>query len=86
MITAVLIITLFYPRLGLIMGYYGHGIPPNPFPFWLDFWIAAFFPRVLVLVYISINWEILPHAALWIALHFIAFMLSSLANLVDNKD
>ena len=83
MITLVLILSLFYPRLALIIGYAGNGILPNPFSFWVDFWLAFFVPRLLVITYIAVNWYTLDSPVVWLVLHIIALILS---NLVDDKD
>lgn len=83
MITLVLILGLFYPRVALILGHYGHGILPNPFPFWLDFWLAVLVPRILIIAYIAVNWSSLADSGLWITLHIIALVLS---NISDNTD
>jgi len=73
--TWLLILTLFFPRIGLILGYASNAIPANPFPFWADFFMALFLPRVLMLMYIVINqgfdgWFILHCIGLIIAWGF----------------
>lgn len=76
MITFTLILSLFFPRLALIIGYLGSGILPNPFSFWADFLLALFVPRILMIAYIAINWETLPSSSMWLILHIGALVLS----------
>ena len=50
-----LILTLIFPRLGLIIAWFGNQIPHNDIPFLGDAVLAVFFPRVLMVIYIAIN-------------------------------
>jgi hypothetical protein len=77
-ISFILGLGLFFPQLALIIGYFSNGILPNPFPFWLDFILAVFIPRILFLIYIALNWNTLNNTLLWFILHLIFFILSIL--------
>jgi len=55
MSTIFLILSLFLPRITLLIYYFGFSIPPNSVPFWGDAILAVFLPRVLVLIYIYEN-------------------------------
>jgi len=50
-----LILSLFFPRLSLLIAYYSGSIPPNTIPFWGDFFMALLIPRLLILIYIITN-------------------------------
>lgn len=47
-----LILSLFLPRLALIIALLTGNIPYNTIPFWGDFFMAVFIPRVLIFIYI----------------------------------
>ena len=47
-----LIISLFLPRWSLLVAYITGGIPGNPVPFFADFLLTVFVPRLLILIYI----------------------------------
>jgi hypothetical protein len=51
-----LILSLFIPRITLILFYFMHSIPCNNIPFIGEFLLTIFFPRVLVLIYIVENY------------------------------
>lgn len=52
--TAFLIISLFFPRIALFIGYFFAGwIPVNPVPFWGDVMMSILIPRILIIVYIA---------------------------------
>jgi len=50
-----LVLSLFVPRITLLIAYLSHGIPPNNIPFIGDLLLAAFLPRALVVIYIYEN-------------------------------
>lgn len=75
-ISFILGLGLIFPRLALIIGYFSNGILPNPFPFWLDFLMAIFVPRVLFLIYIALNWAVMSNPMPWFILHIVFFILS----------
>jgi hypothetical protein len=50
-----LVLSLFFPRIALIIAYYSSNIPANTIPFWGDFFMAVFIPRILVVIYIATN-------------------------------
>lgn len=47
-----LVLGLIFPRITFLIAYFGGTIPPNDIPFWGDFFLALFLPRVLMLIYI----------------------------------
>lgn len=51
-----LVLSLFLPRISLILFYLIHSIPNNNVPFVGDALLALFLPRVLVLIYIVENY------------------------------
>jgi hypothetical protein len=75
-ISFILTLGLVFPRLALIIGYYSNGILPNPFPFWIDFFLALFVPRILFITYIALNWATISNPGLWLSLHILFFGLS----------
>lgn len=50
-----LVLSLFVPRIALLIAYCSNGIPPNNIPFMGDFFMTVFFPRLLVIIYIVTN-------------------------------
>jgi hypothetical protein len=50
-----LILSLFLPRLALIIAWCTSGVPANTIPFWGDFFMTLFLPRILILIYIITN-------------------------------
>jgi len=65
-----LILTLFFPRIGLLIAYYNGCIPPNTIPFWGDFFMAIFIPRILTIMYIIMNLGMGP----WAIAHILMFI------------
>ena len=53
-----LVASLFFPRISLFFAYINGGIPLNPVPFWADFFLAVFVPRVLTLIYIYVTYGV----------------------------
>lgn len=50
-----LVLSLFIPRLSLILFYFIHSIPYNNVPFIGDVLLTIFLPRVLIIIYIVEN-------------------------------
>jgi hypothetical protein len=50
-----LVLSLFLPRLALLIAYCNGCIPPNDIPFWGDFFMALLIPRILIIIYIITN-------------------------------
>jgi len=57
--TWILVVTLFLPRIALAIAYFSHQIPANNFPFIGVILLYAFFPRLLMIIYIydNMGWE-----------------------------
>ena len=66
-----LVLSLFVPRIALLIAYFSGAIPPNDIPFWGDFFMAVFLPRVLILIYIIMN---LGFGA-WAIVHLIVLLM-----------
>lgn len=73
-----LVLSLIFPRVTLLIAYFSGSIPPNIVPFWGDFFMAVFVPRVLVLIYIITNLEF----GVWATIHLIALILVWGTNMV----
>jgi hypothetical protein len=50
-----LLLSLFFPRITLLIAYFTNSIPANNIPFIGDLFMAILVPRVLVLLYIFTN-------------------------------
>jgi len=65
-----LLITLFLPRLGLLIAWCSGQIPPNSVPFFGDVILAILLPRLLMLIYIATNlgfeWWFFVHCVAWV--------------------
>ncbi|HJY63688.1 MAG TPA: hypothetical protein VJ455_05980 [Ignavibacteria bacterium] len=63
--TWLLVLTLFIPRISLLIAYFWHQIPANNIPFIGDLLLYVFFPRVLMVIYIydHMGWQ---NAWFWI--------------------
>jgi hypothetical protein len=63
--TWLLVLTLFIPRISLLIAYFAHQIPYNNIPFIGDLLLYVFFPRVLMVIYIydNLGWQ---NAWFWI--------------------
>jgi hypothetical protein len=48
-----LLLTLFLPRVGLLIWYLQGWIPANTTPFVADLLLSVFFPRILILIWIA---------------------------------
>lgn len=73
-----LVLSLFLPRIALLIAYCNNVIPPNQIPFWGDFFMALLIPRVLVLFYIITNMGF--HAWAIVHLIFLAIVAITTAN------
>lgn len=74
-----LLISLFFPRITLIIAWLNSSIPFNNVPFFSDFLGALVFPRLLIMYYIV-------YAELgtgWLIAHIIAFIIKMIMNGVD---
>ena len=74
-----LVLTLFFPRIGLLIAWFSGNIPTNTIPFWGDFFMAVFIPRILILIYIITNMGF----AGWAAAHLIMCVLSYTASMIN---
>lgn len=70
-----LVLSLFFPRITLLIAWFSGSIPPNDIPFWGDFFMAILIPRVLILIYIV---SILGVMSPWFWIH-IGFIILSMA-------
>lgn len=68
-----LFLSLFLPRLALLIAYCIGAIPVNTMPFIGDLLLAIFIPRALVIFYI---YENLGTESPWFAGHIIAFVIA----------
>lgn len=57
--TWVLVVTLFLPRIALLIAYFSHQVPSNNIPFIGDVLLYVFLPRLLMIIYIydNMGWE-----------------------------
>ena len=67
-----LILSLFLPRITLIIYYFLHAIPYNNVPIIGDILLAVFLPRVLILIYIADNLGTSSH---WFWIHLVVAVL-----------
>jgi len=70
-----LFFSLFFPRLTLFFAWYFNAIPPNSVPFWFEFLLTLFIPRVLIIFYIgtTLGWN-----SGWVIAHVIAWLIAAL--------
>lgn len=68
-----LVLSLILPRITLLIAWFSGSIPPNNIPFWGDFFLAAFLPRILILIYIV---GVLGVMSVWFWIHIGFLMLS----------
>lgn len=76
-----LVLTLFLPRLGLLIAYCTGAIPTNTIPFWGDFFMTLFIPRILILIYIITNMGF----GGWAVAHLIFAVLAYTGNILRVK-
>jgi hypothetical protein len=57
--TWLLVLTLFIPRISLLIAYFSHQVPVNNIPFIGDLLLYIFLPRLLMVIYIydNMGWE-----------------------------
>jgi len=67
-----LILSLFLPRITLIIYYLIHAIPYNNVPLVGDILLTVFLPRVLILIYIADN---LGTNSYWFWIHLVVAIL-----------
>lgn len=67
-----LVLSLFLPRITLIIYFFAHLIPYNSVPFIGDLLLAVFLPRVLILIYIVDNYGT---ESPWFWIHLIVAIL-----------
>jgi hypothetical protein len=68
-----LVMTLFLPRLGLIIAWFTGQIPYNTVPFAGDVLMTIFIPRVLMLIYIATD---LGTSSPWFWIHLIVAIIA----------
>jgi hypothetical protein len=76
-----LILALFLPRLALLIAYCTGGIPLNTIPFWGDFFMTLFIPRVLIVIYIVSNMGF----GGWAVAHLILAVLAFTGSIIQGK-
>jgi len=67
-----LVLSLFIPRITLIIFYFMHSIPYNNVPLIGDALLAIFLPRVLILIYIVENFGV---DSPWFWIHLVMAVL-----------
>lgn len=68
-----LLLSLFFPRIVLIVYLLQGSYPNNTVPDWADLLLGVFLPRVLILLYIYQN---LGYQNIWFAAHLIVMILA----------
>jgi hypothetical protein len=68
-----LILGLLFPRLTLLIAYCNDAIPTNNIPFWGDFMMAVFIPRILISIYIGTT---MGCDNVWFIIHVIGAAIS----------
>jgi hypothetical protein len=62
-----LVLSLFLPRITLLIAYLAHGVPPNTLPLLGDLALTVLLPRALVVIYIYENMGAGP----WFWIHLV---------------
>ncbi len=70
--TVFLVLSLFLPRITLLIFWLFVGIPDNSVPFIGDLLLTIFFPRVLIIIYIVEN---LGVASPWFWIHLVVALI-----------
>ncbi|MFA5011044.1 MAG: hypothetical protein WC644_03725 [Ignavibacteria bacterium] len=70
--TIFLVLSLFLPRIALLIYYFIHQIPYNQVPFVGDVLLTIFLPRVLILIFVAEN---LGTSSPWFWIHLIAAVM-----------
>jgi len=73
-----LVLTLFFPRIGLVIAWFGNQIPYNTIPFVGDVFLAVLLPRLLMTIYIA---TCLGTGNGWFWAHLIGFVLAFFYNI-----
>lgn len=68
-----LLISLFFPRLTLLVDLFQGWYPANLVPDWLDVVLGVVAPRILILIYIYQN---MGYENVWFAAHLIVMILT----------
>ena len=68
-----LLISLFFPRIVLLVYFLQGWYPENLVPNWLDILLGIFAPRILILVYI---YQSMGYENIWFAAHLIVMILT----------
>lgn len=79
-----LILSLFLPRITILIYYFSNSIPLNSVPFLGDILLSIFLPRVLILIYIADNFGI---ESPWFWIHLVAalFVYSGSGKYIKKK-
>jgi uncharacterized membrane protein YdjX (TVP38/TMEM64 family) len=67
-----LVLSLFLPRITLLIYYFFYHIPPNNVPFIGDLLLSVFLPRVLIVIYIA---DTLGTGSPWFWIHIAAAII-----------
>ncbi|MBI5402711.1 MAG: hypothetical protein HY959_04885 [Ignavibacteriae bacterium] len=67
-----LVLSLFIPRITLVIFFFMHSIPFNNVPLIGDFLLAVFLPRVLILIYVVENYGV---ESPWFWIHLVMAVL-----------
>lgn len=70
--TWLLVLTLFIPRISLLIAYFSHQIPSNNIPFFGDALLWVFLPRVLMVIYI---YDHMGYMNAWFWIHIVVAIL-----------
>lgn len=70
--TWILVLTLFIPRITLLIAYFTAQYPVNSIPFIGDLLLYVFFPRVLMIIYI---YDTMGYQNAWFWIHIVVAML-----------
>lgn len=68
-----LILSLFFPRIVLLVYLFQNWYPENTVPQWLDIVLGIFMPRVLILIYIYQN---LGADNVWFIVHLVVMVFA----------
>lgn len=78
-----LVLSLFLPRISLLIAYLSGQIPPNTIPFIGDLIMTILIPRVLILIYIGTNMGLC--AWFWVHLVFAVLVCIKTTSKVSNS-
>ncbi len=68
-----MILSLFFPRIVLLVYFFQDWYPKNTVPIWADILLGVFMPRVLILIYIYQN---MGADNVWFIAHLIVMILT----------